>query len=60
MPKWYCTDCDDIFTDESGARCLSCGFRRVVGPLRYCNRAEVQEALYEGAPLDEIVRRLTV
>lgn len=47
--KWFCTDCDDIFTDETGERCPSCGFRRVIGPFQYANRHDIKEALHAGA-----------
>lgn len=45
MKKWFCTDCEDLFTDETGERCPQCGFRRVIGPVQYANRAECAEAI---------------
>lgn len=57
MKKWFCTDCDDTFNDETGERCPSCGFRRVVGPVKHLTAAECREAIwsdlldsYEGTP----------
>lgn len=44
--RWFCTDCEDTFRDETGERCLSCGFRRVIGPFEHATRAEIMEAIY--------------
>lgn len=49
--KWFCTDCDDIFNDETGERCPQCGFRRVVGPVKYLTAAECREAIWSAAQL---------
>ena len=45
MQKWYCTDCSDTFNDETGERCPQCGFRRVIGPLRYNTAEEIERLL---------------
>lgn len=44
--KWFCTDCDDSFNDETGDRCPMCGFRRVCGPFQYLTTAECREAAW--------------
>lgn len=47
--KWFCTDCGDTFTDESGERCPMCGSGRVIGPVKHANRDECREAIRDPA-----------